>query len=74
MHQSPDTVTETPMFENFNDGDYICVYHDVIMESYPGQMYVYKVTPLKKGDMSNIDWNIILELNEMGWITITSTE
>ena len=56
------------MFEKYESGDKILVLHDGILESYPGQTRAYFVMKLADGEMSDIPENVLVSLNELGWI------
>ena len=56
------------MFEKYENGDKILVLHDGIQESYPGGTGVYFSIKLADGEMSDIAGNVLISLNELGWI------
>lgn len=46
-------------FEDFDTGDYVRVSYDYVMESYPGQTYINKITLVEDGDfwsLTDEDW------------------
>lgn len=57
------------MFEKYENGDKILVFHDGINESYPGSTGVYFSVKLADGDISHISESVLRELHELGWIS-----
>ena len=55
------------MFEKYENGDKILVFHDGINESYPGSTGVYFSVKLADGHISDISETVLRQLYEMGW-------
>ncbi len=55
------------MFEKYESGDKILVFHDGIMESYPAQTGVYFAIKLADGHISHISETVHRQLYELGW-------
>ena len=69
LDNSPISISgNDDMFEKYESGDKILVLHDGILESYPGQTRAYFVMKLADGEMSDIPENVLVSLNELGWI------
>lgn len=71
MDNSPIVMSDRSdddMFKNLTDGDRILVFHDGVNESYPGGTLVYAYLKLGDGELSDISENVLLSLNELGWI------
>ena len=57
------------IFEKYESGDKILVFHDGILESYPAQTRAYFVMKLADGEMSDIPETVLISLDELGWMT-----
>ncbi len=55
-------------FKGIDNGDEIIVLHDGIEESYPGHTGVYFIVKINDGDISNISYDVLMQLIQMGWI------
>ena len=56
------------MFKGLENGDEIFVFHDGMQESYPGSTGVYFVIKTTDGDITDIPYDTLVELTQMGWI------
>lgn len=71
MDNSPIVMSDREnenMFKNLTDGDKILIFHDGIQETYPGKTLVYAYLKLGDGEKTDIPENVLLSLNELGWI------
>ena len=57
--------------ESYSDGDLVRVWHDMVLTTYPGRTKAHKIELVEKGDISDIDEDVIQSLCEMGWIENT---
>lgn len=57
------------MFEKYEIGDKILVFHDGINESYPGSTGVYFSVKLADGHISHISETVLRQLCELGWVS-----
>lgn len=55
-------------FDKLNDGDRIRIAIDAIAESYPAKTRVYDVELLSRGEVSDIDAELLASLYELGWL------
>ena len=56
------------VFEKYESGDKILIFHDGINESYPGSTGVYLSIKLADGEMADISESVLISLDELGWI------
>lgn len=56
------------MFDKLKDGDKILVVHDGIEESYPARTGAYYCICTETGDTADLPENIMLTLQELGWV------
>ncbi len=62
------STNNTSMFKGLENGDEIMVLHGVFQDSYPGQVGVYFVIKTADGDISDISYDVLTQLAQMGWI------
>ena len=54
--------------KKYSDGDLVKVWHDGVEETYPARTKAYRLNLIEKGDMADLDENIVRSLCDMGWI------
>jgi len=59
-------------FDGLTDGDRIRIGHQVIMETYPGQIPVFTVEKLEDGEFEDLDISTLARLAGMGWVDALS--
>ncbi len=57
----------------YTDGDIIEIKIDTLRETMPGQTTVYDVRFIERGNVMDIDMDVIDWLNENGWIDLETT-
>ena len=57
------------VFEKYESGDKILIFHDGIQESYPGSTRVYFSLKLADGHISDISETVLRQLCELGWVS-----
>lgn len=55
-------------FAGYNTGDRIEVVSSPIAMTYPGQAFIYHVKPIEKGGESDVSFDVMSRLRELGWI------
>ncbi len=55
-------------FDSLDNGDLIRITHSGICESYPAQTRVYDVELLSRGEVSDIEPELLAGLTELGWL------
>ena len=55
-------------FDSVDNGDLIRITYDVIRESYPAQTKIYSIELLSRGELSDIDPELLAKLSELGWL------
>jgi len=56
------------LFEGIDTGDEIEVTSSMIMQTYPGQTYIYSIKKLSDGSIDDIPQDVIDDLTELGWL------
>ncbi len=65
---------DNSVFDGLTVGDKIRVSHGVVLETYPGRTDIFSLQKLSDGSIEDIPEEKLSQLEEMGWIAVSSEE